>query len=257
MSASPEIRVLPDAAAVARAAAGEFSQLAQAAVRSHGRFTVALSGGSTPRKLFELLASEHREDLPWQQTYFFWGDERHVPPDHRDSNYAMADQALLSKLSGIAGNVYRVKAEMTDASAAAADYEQTMRQVFHAGPGEVPRFDLVLLGMGPDGHTASLFPHTQALSETSKLATANWVEKFATYRITLTLPVLNRAASVMFLVTGADKAPALQQVLEFPGQGSEFPAQLVCPTAGRLLWLIDEAAAGALSPTLLSRASRA
>jgi 6-phosphogluconolactonase len=242
MLSQPEIRVLPTPAALFQAAAAEFAILASDAVRRHGKFTVALSGGSTPRSLYALLAST--PDIPWDKIYFFFGDERHVPPDHPDSNYRTAYEALLSKIPH--PNVFRVPAEEKDAVVAAKNYEQSLRDFFGLRPGEFPRFDLVLLGLGPDGHTASLFPGATALNEAQHLVVANWVEKFQTYRITLTLPVLNHAACDMFLVSGSDKAAILRDVLENPQ--ADLPSQKVRPQDGRLVWLMDRAAASALSP---------
>jgi len=216
-------------------------------VRANGRFTVALSGGSTPRSLFSLLATTFRDQLPWDKMFFFWGDERHVPPDHPESNYRMAYEALLSKVPVPAENVFRVPAEIPDANQAAADYEQTLRKFFQLSPGAFPRFDLILLGMGPDGHTASLFPGTSALQEKSRLVVANWVEKFKAYRITFTLPVLNNAAVVTFLVGGPDKAETVREVLEGTQPAELFPSKLIHPTNGRLMWMLDQAAAAALS----------
>src|SRR5579863_9825227 len=163
---------------------------ANEAVAARGRFTIALSGGSTPKSLFNLLATNARTTLPWDRMFFFWGDERHVPPTDPDSNYKMADQTMLSKIPVAAGNVFRMAAENPDAADAAEAYEKTLQDFFALPPGQFPRFDLILLGMGPDGHTASLFPGTAGLQEKSRLVIANWVEKFKTSRITLTLPVL-------------------------------------------------------------------
>jgi 6-phosphogluconolactonase len=241
MAAEPEIRIL-NPAELFQAAAAEFAALASAAVRNEGRFTVALSGGSTPRNLYSLLATN--PSIPWDRILFFWGDERHVPPDHPDSNYRMAHETLLSKVSVRPENVFRIHAELKDAEAATEAYEQDIRTVFNLRPGEFPRFDLVLLGLGPDGHTASLFPGTRALEERKRLVVANWVDKFKAYRITLTLPVLNHSACVMFLVSGADKAQAVREVLKSDGEGP--PAKSVRPVAGRLLWLLDKAAGSAL-----------
>jgi 6-phosphogluconolactonase len=246
VSASPEILVFSTLEELFQAAAEEFVNRAKAAVASSGRFTVALSGGSTPRGLFALLSSKYKDALPWDKMYFFWGDERHVPPDHPDSNYRMADEAMLSKVPHLAKNVFRISAERTDAADAAREYEQTLRHFFHLKPGEWPRLDLILLGMGPDGHTASLFPYSAALDERQKLVTENWVQKFDTYRITLTLPVLNNADEVMFLIGGADKAPALQEVLEGNGSGEQYPSKLIQPAHGKLLFLVGQAAAGQL-----------
>jgi 6-phosphogluconolactonase len=245
MPDQPEIRILETPAELFQAAAEEFAELAKKAVQATGQFTVALSGGSTPKGMFNLLAGEKFASIPWDKIYFFWGDERHVPPDHPDSNYRMAYEALLSKVPVPAENVFRVPTANKDADAAALAYEETLKTFFKLRPGEVPRFDLILLGMGPDGHTASLFPDSAALHEDKRLVVANWVEKFKTHRITFTYPVLNNAACVTFLVAGEDKAPALHEVLE--NKNSGLPAQLVRPENGRLIWLVDRAAASRLS----------
>jgi 6-phosphogluconolactonase len=251
MSPQTEIRILSTSTDLFQAAAAEFAELATDAVQKSGQFTVALSGGSTPKSLFQLLASGAFPKLPWDKTYFFFGDERHVPPDHPDSNYRMANEAMLSKAP--AANVFRVPAEMKNADAAAGAYEQTLRNFFHLAPTEFPRFDLILLGLGPDGHTASLFPGSTALTENRKLMVANWVEKFKTYRLTFTFPVLNNAAHVMFLASGADKASILREVLENPQ--ADLPSQKVHPRNGRLVWIVDRAAAAELSATIKSRSA--
>lgn len=217
------------------------------AVAERGRFTIALSGGSTPKNLFNLLATNARTVLPWDRMFFFFGDERHVPPTDPESNYRMADESLLSKVPVPPGNVFRIAAENPDAAAAAAAYEKTLEKFFALQPGQFPVFDLILLGMGPDGHTASLFPGTAGLQEKSRLVIANWVEKFKTSRITLTLPVLNAARCVTFLVSGTDKAPALHAVLDSDAPGEQYPSKLVRPTDGKLIWLVDRAAASELS----------
>lgn len=238
----PEIRVFNSTEELFQSAATEFVTLAQAAIRANGKFTVALSGGSTPKGMYRLLAN--RTDIPWDKTYFFFSDERHVPPSHPESNYRMAYEAMLSKVPP--GNVFRMHGENPDADAAAADYELTLKSFFQLRTGDFPRFDLILLGLGPDGHTASLFPGSAALKENKRLVVANWVEEFHTHRITFTFPVLNNSACVMFLVSGKEKAPALHQVLE---GGTNLPAMRVRPTDGRLLWLLDAAAAPAGCPT--------
>jgi 6-phosphogluconolactonase len=179
--------------------------------------------------------------------FFFWGDERHVPPDNPDSNYRMAKETLLSKAAIPPANIFRIPAENPDASAAADAYEQTLRKFFAVAPGEFPRFDLILLGIGPDGHTASLFPETAALEETSRLVVANWVEKLQTNRITFTLPVLNAARCVAFLVSGTDKAAVLHEVLEGNAPAEKYPSKLVRPSEGKLIWFVDRAAASQLS----------
>ena len=247
MSTSVEIRVLTTPQELFGAAAEEVVRTAQEAVADRGRFTIALSGGSTPKSLFNLLASNARTTLPWDKMFFFWGDERHVAPTDPDSNFRMADEAMLSKIPVAPGNIFRIEAENPDASAAAAAYEKTLRKFFQLGSDGVPRFDLILLGMGPDGHTASLFPLTAALQEKSRLVVANWVEKLKTNRLSLTLPVLNAARCVTFLVSGTDKAVVLKSVLEEAVPGEQYPAKMVRPTDGKLVWLLDRAAASALS----------
>ena len=247
MSSSVEIRTLTTPQELFAAAAEEVVRAANEAVAQRGRFTIALAGGSTPKSLYNLLATNARTALPWDRMFFFWGDERHVPPTDPDSNYRMADETMLSKIPVAAANVFRMKTENPDAAAVAEDYEQTLRKFFQQEPGQVPTFDLILLGMGPDGHTASLFPDTAALQEKSRLVLANWVEKMKTYRITLTLPVLNAARCVTFLVSGTDKATALHAVLEEDVPGEQYPAKLVRPRQGKLIWLVDRAAASTLS----------
>ena len=247
MSSSFEIRKLTTPQELFSAAAEEVVRAAEESVAARGRFTIALSGGSTPKGLFNLLATNARSVLPWDRMFFFWGDERHVPPTDPDSNYRMAEEAMLSKIPVAAGNVFRVPAENPDAAAAAEAYEQTLRKFFHLEPGQLPRFDLILLGMGPDGHTASLFPGTAALQEKSRLVVANWVDKLKTSRLTFTLPVLNAARCVAFLVSGTDKADALKAVLEGDAPGEQYPSKLVRPTDGKLIWLVDRAAASGLS----------
>jgi len=249
MTIAADLRIVDDLRGLAQAAAEEFATQTLGTVRANGRFTVALSGGSTPKSLFGFLATSFRDQLPWDKMYFFWGDERQVPPDSPESNYRMANEALLSRVPVPAENVFRVPAENPDASQAAADYEQTIRKFFQLSSGALPRFDLILLGMGPDGHTASLFPKTIALQEKSRLVVANWVDKFNSHRITFTLPVLNNAAVATFLVGGADKAETVREVLEGTQPGELFPAKMVHPTNGRLVWMVDQAAAAVLSKT--------
>ena len=236
-----EVRVLEDAAAVTRAAADEFGRRARERVAQAGFFTVSLSGGSTPKSLYALLA-EPGAPIPWDRVHLFWGDERDVPPDHADSNFAMVESTLLSKVNVPADHVHRIRPELAGAERAASVYEEELRRFFGLAPGQWPRFDLVLLGMGPDGHTASLFPGSPALEERDRLVVASWVEKLQTHRITLTLPILNGAACVLFLVHGADKAPALKAALQADGPDVP-PAGRVRPADGELIWLVDGAAA--------------
>jgi 6-phosphogluconolactonase len=229
-------------------AAEEVVQCANQAVAERGRFTIALSGGSTPKSLYNLLATNALNTLPWDRMFFFWGDERHVPPTDAESNYRMVNEAMLSKVPVPPANVFRVATENPDAAAAAEAYEKILRKVFQIGEHEVPRFDLILLGLGPDGHTASLFPGTAALREKARIFIANWVEKLKTHRLTLTFPVLNAGRTVAFLVSGTDKATVLRTVLEdSSASGEQYPAKLVKPSDGQLIWFLDRAAASALS----------
>ena len=241
-----EVRVLPDATTLARAAADAFLRAAREAIDATGRFTVALSGGSTPKAIFKLLADNHAAGanmLPWDKVQLFFGDERHVPPDHPESNFRMASETLLSKVPIPAENIHRIEGEL-NAADAAARYEARLRSVFAITGNGTPRFDLIMLGMGSDGHTASLFAGTGALQETNALVSANWIEKFQSHRITFTFPLINAAAEVLFVAGGADKATMLRNVLH--GGPQTYPAQGIRPVNGRLVWLVDEAAARAL-----------
>ncbi|MGO8986903.1 MAG: 6-phosphogluconolactonase [Terriglobales bacterium] len=250
MPSAQSIEIFATPSDLFHAAAEEFIRAARSAIGAQGRFAVALSGGSTPKALYSLLAANYAT-FAWNRVFLFFGDERHVPPTDSESNYRMVNETLLSKLSIPAENVFRVHAENPDAAAAAADYEAQLRSFFGLRSGvrpvELPRFDLILLGMGPDGHTASLFPESDALGEESRLVVANWVAKFNTHRITLTFPVLNHAAEVIFMASGADKAEILRQVLEEKNT-PPLPSQRVQPTDGKLLWMLDQAASAKLSP---------
>lgn len=234
---SAELRIFQDDGALFAAAAGEFLGVIQAAVAARGRCDVALAGGSTPRRLYSLVAARASE-LDWSRVHLFFGDERCVPPHHQESNYRMARETLLSSPALAAAHVHRMRAELPPVEAA-RQYDEEMRAHFGA---ELPRFDLILLGMGPDGHAASLFPGSAALDERQRWVMANWVEKFGASRLTLTYPVLNNAAEVMFLVTGAAKRDAVRQIFR---ERLPLPAAAVHPT-GHLLWLLDTAAAADL-----------
>lgn len=221
----------------------EFARLANQSVSTGGRFSVALSGGSTPKGLYSLLLTpEFRDQIPWTRVHLFWGDERCVPPDHPESNYGMVHETLLSKVPIPEENVYRMKGER-DPQAAADEYELILRRSFQLSEGDLPRFDLILLGLGEDGHTASLFPHSDALRETKRLVTAVYVPELKSYRLTLTLPVLNNAADVFFLVAGKSKAGILRDVLQGKDGSENLPAQRIRPQLGRVVWLVDQAAA--------------
>lgn len=243
------IRIFPDVEALNKAAAVEFVRCAGEAIGARGRFAVALSGGSTPKRLYQLLTTEpYRSQIDWGRVEIFWGDERCVPPDHKDSNYRMAREAMLDRLPIPAEHVHRLEAERSDRAAAARDYVAAIARVFGVSAGaEPPAFDLILLGMGPDGHTASLFPHTQALDETRRWVVPNHVPQLHTDRLTLTRPILNRARQVLFLVAGADKAERLVEVLAGPDDAKRLPSQSIQP-AGQLLWFVDAAAAARLPP---------
>ncbi|GJL65293.1 MAG: 6-phosphogluconolactonase [Nitrospirales bacterium] len=231
-------------------AAQEFCKCTEEAVERTGQMNVALAGGSTPKGLYRLLASEpYRSIIDWEKVHVYWGDERHVSPDHQDSNYRMAHESLLSHVPVIPDHIHRMQGELPKAADAAEAYEDLLRKEFSPSPGEVPAFDLILLGMGPDGHTASLFPGTEVVHESASWVAAPWVEKFQTHRVTLTPVVLNQARHVMFLVSGNDKANAVQAVLEGPSQPDQYPSQVVNPLTGELLWLVDEQAAGLLHKT--------
>jgi 6-phosphogluconolactonase len=247
MAELTELRVFPNAAELARAAADEISFRIRRTLRDSDRFSWALSGGSTPRDLYRLLASDpYRDRLPWHAIHFFWSDERHVPPDHPESNYRMAREAMLDAVPLPPGNLHRIAAEEPDAQHVAAQYETDLRAFFNPAPGEWPRFDLVLLGLGKDGHTASLFPGNAALHEHERLVVAPWVEALKAYRITLTPPVLSHARRALFLVSGGEKAEALRAVLEGERDPDRYPAQVV---EGNRLWLVDRAAARLLTTT--------
>jgi 6-phosphogluconolactonase len=224
---------------LAEAAARAFVEGAAEAIAERGRFAVALAGGSTPKATYEVLARDHSEDVDWPNVHAFFGDERTVPPDHEDSNYRMAREALLDHVP--VGSVHRVRGELPP-DEAAASYERDLGQFFG---GEFPVLDLVMLGIGEDGHTASLFPETAALEVTDRLAAANPVPKLDTTRLTLTVPVLNAAREVCFLVSGAGKAGSLAEILEGDAAPRQYPAKLVRPPGGPT-WMVDRAAASAL-----------
>ncbi len=238
-----DVRTCPNVSALARAAAEHFVALAQEAVSAHGRFAVALAGGSTPRAMYTLLATgEFASRVDWTRVHIFWGDERCVPPDHPDSNYRTARKALLDYIPVPPDQVHRIQGEIEPALAADA-YERTLQAFF--APGQ-PRFDLILLGLGEDGHTASLFPGTAAIHEPTRWVVGHYVSKLSAWRVTLTPVAINAAANVTFLVSGATKAGRLNQVLTGPYQPDVLPSQIVRPTNGRLSWLVDSAAAALL-----------
>ena len=233
-----ELKVFNDPEEVARAAAQDFVEQCRHAVAQSNGFAVALSGGSTPKRLYELLADPRepfREQINWKKTFFLFTDERHVPPHHPQSNYRMAYEAMFSRAPKT--TVIRISGEKPVAEEAAQEYEDALVELYGV---ELPDIDLILLGLGEDGHTASLFPGSWALEEKERLVVAPWVEKLNAYRITLTLPVLNNGRSVVFLVTGSSKATILRDINK---SQNLYPAQAISPTNGAVSWLVDKAAA--------------
>lgn len=233
------IRVFSDLETLSLTAAEMFAELANQAIASRGRFNVALSGGNTPRRLYELLASTPlRERIHWESVYIFWGDERCVPADDPRSNARMARKTLLDHVPVPANQIYPIRGDLTPAQAA-AQYETELRDFFGNQP---PVFDLILLGLGENAHTASLFPHTSVLDEKEHWVQEVYVAEQGMYRVTLTVPLINQAKDVIFLVSGADKALTLQSVLEGAYQPHELPAQLIRPNGVHPIWLVDKAA---------------
>lgn len=237
------IFIFENLTALSRAAAEKFVEIGNQAIERNNRFAVALSGGSTPKRLFQTLTSdEFRIRLDWTKTHFFFGDERFVPPASNESNYRTARENLFEPLRIKPENVSRWRTEFP-IEVAAEDYENELKRVFAFKASEIPRFDLILLGMGADGHTASLFPETAALNETQKLAVANRVEKLDSFRLTFTFPLVNNAANIIFLIAGAEKAETLQKVLKGEFEPHKFPAQNVKPNAGNLFYFLEKDAA--------------
>jgi 6-phosphogluconolactonase len=235
------IHVYGDPEALSEAAAREFAAKAGEAIEERGRFVVVLAGGSTPKAMYEVLAIEYADRIDWSRIHVFFGDERTVSPDHDDSNYRMATETLLDQVS--VGSVHRIRGELPPDEAAEA-YEEELRTFFRSQ--EAPRFDLILLGVGGDGHTASLFPETSAIEVHDRWVVANPVLKLDTIRITLTIPVINAARAVIFLVAGEDKAEALGEILEGDADPRAYPATLIQPSGGPQ-WLLDQSAASLLS----------
>lgn len=241
-------RVYDDGEALARAAAQHFADRVAQVVAKRGRARVAISGGSTPKRTFALLADANEpygKEVPWDKLELFWVDERTVGPDDPDSNYRMTREQLLSRVSLVPENVHRIEGEL-DPEEAAARYESAIRAAFRLEGAELPRFDLLWLGMGDDGHTASLFPHTEGLHELGRIVYANHVPQKDTWRITLTAPVINQALEVIFLIGGKDKADPLERVLYGGFDPETTPAQLIRPENGSLAFLLDHAAAAKL-----------
>ena len=242
------VDIYPGPADVARAAAEMFASCAAEAVKARGVARLAISGGSTPKTMLTMLASPDEpflKSIPWDKVQLFWVDERCVGPEHPESNYGMTKRAMLDGVPLPAQNVHRIEGEL-DPEVCASKYEAEIRNAFKLEGAETPTFDLVLLGMGPDGHTASLFPHTDALNEMARIYVANHVPQKDTYRVTMTWPVITQGRQVAFLIEGAGKAEVLQAVFEGPYQPETYPSQLIRPASGKLTLLLDEAAAAKL-----------
>ncbi len=239
------VAIYPDSDTLSHEAARYAVRVASKSITTHGRFTLALAGGSTPKKLYGLLASEpYRDQIDWALTEIFWSDERCVPPDSEDSNYYLAHEVLLSKVPIPASQIHRMPADAEKHDEASLAYIQEIQRVF--GTNGIPSFDLIQLGMGPEGHTASLFPHQPSLHEQTRLVIPVTVPKPPPPRLTFTPPLLNAAIHILFLVTGQDKADALQAVLEGEYNPDEYPAQIIRPTKGEVTWMLDPAAASKL-----------
>jgi 6-phosphogluconolactonase len=247
-------RVAPTAALVARAAAELFVDAAVAAVTTRGRTRIAISGGSTPKAMLALLADPAQpflKQVPWDSLDLYWVDERCVPPDNAESNYRMTNEAMLAHVPLATERIHRMEGEL-DPEVAASRYESTLRNTFKLEGAETPTFDLILLGMGDDGHTASLFPHTEGLDEMGRLVIANHVPQKDTWRITLTWPVINQGRQVAFLIEGEAKAEILHEVLQGAYDPETKPSQLIRPASGKLLYLLDAAAASKLPEPVTS-----
>jgi len=246
-----EYIVEPDSAALARRAAEQFVRIAEEAAAKRARARIAISGGSTPKVAFELLADPAQpffKRMPWDKLDVYWVDERTVPPDHPESNYRMTREAMLDKVPLKSEQIHRMEGELAP-EVASARYESLLRNTFRLEGAETPRFDLVQLGMGDDGHTASLFPHTEAIHELGRLVTANRVPQKDTWRITLTWPVINQAGSVFFLIGGKNKAELVKEVFTGPRDPERLPSQLIWPSSGILTLILDKDAAALLPAT--------
>lgn len=235
-----DLRVFPDADRLDEGAAAAVADLARRVAQAEGRFTLVLAGGGTPRPLYRRLAAAHRDEVPWPRVHVFWGDERYVPADHPESNVRMARETLLDHVPIPAKNVHPFPTGFSDPEEAAATYERSLRAFFE---GALPRFDLVLLGLGADGHVASLFPGSRALEERARLVVPVRGPKPPPLRLTLTLPALNAAARVHFIVTGGAKADALERAIAGPRDPLAFPAHAVQPSGGAVTWWADREAA--------------
>ena len=239
-----DIIIAKDSDELNRIAAEKFISIGRKAIEQNGKFTVALAGGSTPKSLYKLLTSEEfRSQIDWQKIFFFFGDERNVPIDSNESNFRMANESILKPLQISPENIFRWETELDNTGKVVEKYEKSIIDFFDLVENELPRFDLILLGMGDDGHTASLFPYTDGLREANRITVVNFVEKFDTNRFTFTFPTINNASNVVFLINGANKAIPLKEVLEGESQPEKFPSQNVNLKNGNLFWLVDAQAA--------------
>jgi len=251
---SSEILIAHDDVIFRKEAAQLILKTALDSVAERGQFCIVLSGGNTPKKIFELLTEPYyKQRMPWNKCYFFWGDERCVPPDHEDSNYRMAMESFLKKLSIPSTRIFRMAGEMDPPRAAATAYQNTLR-TFYKIDKSLPRFDLMLLGMGEDGHTASLFPGTTALNESEHWVAANFIEKLSTSRITLTLPVINNARKIVILCSGKAKAKVVRDIFRDDIDYRRYPVQRVRPNNGALIWLLNPEAASLLAASVSNNA---
>ncbi|HUO05107.1 MAG TPA: 6-phosphogluconolactonase [Candidatus Binataceae bacterium] len=244
--AEPKVIILDDPQELYVRAAEEIAHIAGEAICMHGEFSICLSGGSTPAATYDLLATRFHHSVDWSEVQFFWGDERCVPPSDPESNFGMANRTMLDKLALPPDQIHRMRGEESPAAAAAA-YEDELRKHFRVGPGEFPRFDLVILGIGENRHTASLFPGDAAIHESTRLVVPVEVDAAPARRLTITPPVINSAERVMFLVAGQGKASAVKDIIEGPRDPDRFPAQIVAPEHGETFWMLDRAAASLLS----------
>lgn len=243
---SSQIQITPDETSFYKKAATYFMESAARAIRENNSFIVSLSGGSTPKRLYTLLSEDYyRHRVDWAHVHFFWGDERCVPPDHSESNFGMTKLALLSKIPIPPQNIHRIPGEMEPPRDAARAYQKDLKSFFKLDY-SIPQFDLILLGVGEDGHTASLFPATEALKEKERLVVANFVSRFNAYRITMTYPLLNYAKKIIFLCAGLSKAKILSEIHRKDRQGILYPAEQVKTSKGETIWLLDRSAASKL-----------
>lgn len=244
MKVPKNVNIFADLDALSEAAAEEFVRLAGEFIKENGRFTVVLSGGTTPMKMYEILSSEEfRKKVDWKKIYFFFVDERDVSPASDQSNFKHASENFFKPVGIEPSQIIRWQTEIIDAAGVAAQFETTIRKFFKLSNDEYPVFDLIFLGLGADGHTASLFPHSKALTNSKNIGVANLIDKFRAYRLTMTFPVINQAKNVIFMVSGEEKSESLSKVFQGESDIDKFPAQGVAPKDGDLKWFVDEAAA--------------